>query len=372
MATNNKFRPIHPRLRNTTSSLIWTPSLNCIPPMDKDYVASLDFFNRYLYNNSAVLRYLVPLKKKYKENPKIEARFATHKIHGGEAPPEVYLNVFTKAMREINYHTNFSVVSNDRVRRFLDLGCAPGGFSRWIIKNNPSCTGVGFTLPPELGGFKMEFDSPGQYKYFYQDITDQPQLINYLSNDDERTKSGSLFDLCIAGCIFRYPETDISSYDSRALWSPDRQFLQYSQLLVALTNLQQGGTLILVCNIRAHLYQIEIICSLSCCFEHLVPVKPKHVHAIRSSYYLVAVNYKPKETKKLNLLERLQTAMNLIKNADTNFDFNEPLILNGSHDQILTRWRLFALEHYQPMWEAQATAIEQDLSRVIDAIDNHY
>jgi hypothetical protein len=58
----------------------------------------------------------------------------------------------------------------------------------------------------------------------------------------------------------------------------------------------------LVFSIRAHLFQIEIICSYSCCFERLVSVKPKSVHGIRSSYYLVRVNYKPEEAQKINLL----------------------------------------------------------------------
>ncbi|CAF5074043.1 unnamed protein product, partial [Rotaria socialis] len=59
------------------------------------------------------------------------------------------------AMEEIESNNNICLVSQDRIKHFLDLGCAPGGFSRWIIENNPSCTGLGITLPPDLGGFHM-------------------------------------------------------------------------------------------------------------------------------------------------------------------------------------------------------------------------
>ncbi len=106
--------------RNVTSLHMWTPPSNYIPPMDEDYLASLDFFQRYLYDNSPVLRYLVHLKKIYKEDPKIEACFVERKSSNGQVPHELYLNIYTKNMREIDHHTDYSVVSNGCVKRFLD------------------------------------------------------------------------------------------------------------------------------------------------------------------------------------------------------------------------------------------------------------
>ncbi len=240
------------------------------------------------------------------------------------------------------------------------MGCAPGGFSRWIIKNNPSCTGVGVTLSPEMGGFRMEYNSPGRYEYFYQDITENLDLICCQNNDADRG-IGLQFDLCIAGCVFRDPEKDIINCDTQFLWSRKRQLLRYSQLLIALGNLQEGGTLILVFNLRPYLSQTEIICMLSCCFERLVPVKPKSVHAIRSSYYLVGVNYKRDAAQKLNLLGRLRSALDLVRSIGIDLNFQQPLLLEGTYDQIVKTWGSFVLEHYQIMWETHAKAIEKDL-----------
>jgi hypothetical protein len=170
--------------------------------------------------------------------------------------------------------------------------------------------------------------------------------------------------------MFRNPEMDASNCDAQPLWSRSRQLLRYSQLLIALGNLQEGGTLILVFNLRPHIYQVEIVCLLSCCFERLFPIKPKSVHGIRSSYYLVGVNYKSDVAQKLNILERLRTALDLVRTMDTDWDSQKPLLLEGTDDQIVKQWGSFVLEHYQVMWQAQARAIEQDLSSITKVINN--
>lgn len=358
MATTNTPLYIPPHRRKVALMA----SSNSTLPIDEDFVARADFFGKYLYQSSRALRDLVRAKKLYKEDPQIDARFAERKLNDGKALPEMYLGIYKKAMREIDFHTDFSLISRDRIKRFLDLGCAPGGFSRWILENNPSCTGLGFTLPPALGGFRVEFTSPGRYEYFYRDITDKPELICYQDNVDGTT--GPQFDLCIAGCTYRSTETSTSNWDSVALWSHSRQRLLYCQLLAALTNLQVGGTLIMVCNLGPHISKIEIICLLSYCFEHLLPIKPKTVRGIRSSYYLVGRNYKPEETHKTNLLERLRTAMKTVTTIDTACDLRNPSLLEGSNDQILAKWGPFALRHYEAMWDWQARAIEEDLDSI--------
>jgi hypothetical protein len=367
MATNTSLY-VPPHRRHAASSLMWTPSLFSIPPIDEAFLESLDFFSRHLYTSSIILRYLTHVKNIYKEDPNIEARFVKRRTNICQASSKLFVNVYTKAMREIDYRTDCRLVSNDHVKRFLDLGCAPGGFSQWIIRNNRYCTGVGFTLPPELGGFPMEFDAPGRYTYFYQDITQNSELIGCQNNDDGG--SGPQFDLCIAGCMFRNTETDACNYNSEFRWSRNRHFLRYFQLLAALKNLQEGGTLILVFNIRTHITVTEIICSLSCCFERLIPVKPDNAYAIRSSFYLVGVNYKREKTQKSTFLERLRAALDFIGTVDANWDFQKPLLLEGSQDQILAKWGSFVLEHYQVMWEVQARAIEKDLSAVLKLNNN--
>eukprot|EP00927_Polykrikos_kofoidii_P015883 TRINITY_DN17116_c0_g1_i1.p1 TRINITY_DN17116_c0_g1~~TRINITY_DN17116_c0_g1_i1.p1 ORF type:complete len:539 (+),score=69.17 TRINITY_DN17116_c0_g1_i1:123-1619(+) len=46
------------------------------------------------------------------------------------------------------------------VQSFLDLGCAPGGFSCRLLESFPSAEGFGLTLPIQSGGFPMMFTHP--------------------------------------------------------------------------------------------------------------------------------------------------------------------------------------------------------------------
>jgi hypothetical protein len=74
--------------------------------------------------------------------------------------------------------------------------------------------------------------------------------------------------------------------------------------------------------------------------------------------------------QKLNILERLRTALDLVRTMDTDWDSQKPLLLEGTDDQIVKQWGSFVLEHYQVMWQAQARAIEQDLSSITKVINN--
>jgi len=79
-------------------------------------------------------------------------------------------------MQEIFDHRDFVTLREDLLNcaalagppgalpqpRFLDLGCAPGGFSACLLQDHvlgPASTGYGVSLPPELGGFNLAFFS---------------------------------------------------------------------------------------------------------------------------------------------------------------------------------------------------------------------
>jgi len=76
--------------------------------------------------------------------------------------------------------------------RFLDLGCAPGGFSACLMQDSimgPTSSGLGVSLPPELGGFHMTFSSDRLYLQLQDLMTLQvPDLC--LADDS--------VDICVA------------------------------------------------------------------------------------------------------------------------------------------------------------------------------
>jgi len=74
---------------------------------------------------------------------------------------------------------------------FLDVGCAPGGFSMKTLEENPQALGLGLTLPHYLGGnpvfAELATQVPdAQYRIEYGDLLDTPtfeQLVRTVRNE---------------------------------------------------------------------------------------------------------------------------------------------------------------------------------------------
>ena len=72
----------------------------------------------------------------------------------------------------------FTVDSN---RRFLDIGCAPGGLSRFLC-NSLGWSGRGVSLDPAEGGLELRFvPREGQFKFTYANVA-SPDFIPYMQS----------------------------------------------------------------------------------------------------------------------------------------------------------------------------------------------
>jgi len=91
-------------------------------------------------------------------------------------------------MQEIFDHRDFSTLGEELLNcaanaapygtlpspQFLDLGCAPGGFSAALLQDHmlgPNSIGFGVSLPPQMGGFSMAFASERLYVYLEDMLT---------------------------------------------------------------------------------------------------------------------------------------------------------------------------------------------------------
>lgn len=324
--------------------------------------SKFDFFHLHLQTQSSTLRRLEETCGKYKTDPNIDEFFRQLKTRGNNKPDSAHRWTFYNGMKEINQRVDRFSFDTDQVKCFLDLGAAPGGFSWWLLEKNPSAKGLGITLPPESGGFSMGFEANDRYNFIYKDVLQDPEKIWSQNMVDEVAEPQ--FDLCIAGCMFRWAGMqEPDSEEEKIALSQTRQVLRYSQLLSALLNLQDRGTLILVSKAKPQLSQVEMTCGLKSCFEHIYPIKPERVHAVRSSYYLVGVGYQREKAVETKLIEKLRDASKNLKNISSDWIQKEPMILEGTHESIVNNWTNFALKHYEPMWEIQANAMQQQMDR---------
>eukprot|EP00760_Papus_ankaliazontas_P031655 PhM_4_TR5387/c0_g1_i1/m.11415 len=87
------------------------------------------------------------------------------------------------------------------IRRFLDMGCAPGGLCQAMFEAYPQeedgpIAGTGVTLDPKNGGLKMDFSHP-RLNVRYADVTDAETFIATAVPDaDQRS-----YDFCNAGIV---------------------------------------------------------------------------------------------------------------------------------------------------------------------------
>ncbi|KAJ3091095.1 hypothetical protein HK102_001728, partial [Quaeritorhiza haematococci] len=366
----------------------------------------IDFLHKHLYLTSPLLRELHRAKKEFEADPLVDKMFSNNRAHSVPAAPSprggtVFEKQFYSALEQVDAKTGGTIKAG-RFEKFLDLGAAPGGFSRYLLESNPLAKGVGVTLPAEDGGLPLVIDSspvlsdPTRYKWIARDVTDHPEDIRFDFNEQDpapRSTSVELVDLVVAGCIYRDHETsdpNRSSPPTRDSTIP-RQRLTVSQLLCALLNLSQGGTLVMVSNTKPFLLHIEVLVLLRSLFTQLTPVKPTVLHTVRSSYYLVAAEFDRSKAETDGVFDKLRQALRVIEDhdrrvkdanggAEGHWEQDEesgamastgrgiaiPLILEGSEADIVERSAAFAIDFFSPLWKAQIQALErkrQDLQR---------
>lgn len=179
----------------------------------------------------------------------------------------------------------------------LDLCMAPGGYTASALKYNPAAKAVGITLPPDQGGHQVFLNSPRSTVY-YRDITmfakeygvDKVPVSHpaHASFSDERPFLNQRFDLVFCdGQVLRTHKRP--EYRERT----ETNRLRVSQLILALQRIRPGGTLIMLLHIIEAFDTIELLYRFSQ-FSDIQVFKPARKHAIRSTFYLIAKNVKPK------------------------------------------------------------------------------
>lgn len=213
---------------------------------------------------------------------------------------------FSRAFSDINEQLPNHPFGDDKVKTFLDLGFSPGGFSSWLIDNNPLYRGgLGVTLPDARAtymrpdenrvwdaralrsrNYEMKFGDINQFVEGCIDEGKEPWINLKVHSDTLGIGLGTRhegYDLVIAGA---FPTLEGRIPILR------RAQLALSQLLIVLTNTRLGGSCVMVCNTKTFSWILEIIGVLRRAFESVTALKGKLLHSTRSSCYLVCQRYR--------------------------------------------------------------------------------
>jgi len=263
--------------------------------------------------------------------------------YGTEDFEEGIFKNMIKIMQEIDEHKHLHIISKDiQINYFLDMGCAPGGFSCFVLENstNKNCRGIGITLPPADGGHEI-CKKMNSFKKRWTcnlvDVTTVEPTSQILEFDDGRHP----FELIICDGHFLGVSEEYKIL---------QKILLLSQLVIAFEHLVEGGNLVCKLSMKEEVFYSSVIFMFSKIFENVEVMKYKTCHRIRSSFYVLCFRKKNKQAQ-----EFLPKLHHILKNLkDKGGDktlglFDKELLIMEYGTQLI--------EMYKPLWNFQYDAL---------------
>ena len=154
-------------------------------------------------------------------------------IRAGKGPSyDKYYDFYRKVFGSATGHSR---IFREGSKRFMDIGCAPGGLCAYFIRDL-GWSGVGFTLQIERGGLKVRFKDPN-LQVSYCDMSDLDS-VRYIS---ESVMGMTKFDYINCGVVMGKHQVESIGEDRETTLQILR--VNRNQFLAALKHLAEGGDL---------------------------------------------------------------------------------------------------------------------------------
>lgn len=298
-----------------------------------------------LYTQPATLRLLLKLKHERTKGRGLRKVDSNASINDPQRNLDSR-NQFAKALGEINTQVDRALMD---VKAFLDLGCAPGGFSTWILKNNGGCRGVGVTIGDDHNGWEMNQlgweDVVGCYAFLKGDITD----ATFWPKIEEEVQAIGGCDLIIAGAVFRELESPERDPEGTPEPNSGRTLLQVSQVVLGLRMLQEGGNMLLVMWSKPFPLTLTLLLLLKKTFNRVTTTKGMTLHRKRPSFYLFCEN---RNADISNALKKMEAALDEgLPNAR---DARWLRLLGEDKTGLTSEEEREVLDILEPLWQKEA------------------
>ncbi|KAK2759799.1 hypothetical protein FQN54_002533 [Arachnomyces sp. PD_36] len=347
----------------------------------------------YLLENVPVYPRLVELKEMGHNNPAADAHFELQRQRADNADSrtqDILFKMMIGLGDELHATTGaFQLGDSDdrnQALKVLDLCMAPGGFAVSILKHRPLAQVSGISLPKANGGHKMYVrhgNRDSRVTVQYLDITMLAADLFPTTHGDELPPiltthpRAQDFILDTRPYFATQNKYDIAFCDGQVLRThtpklPHPNFeairLTCSQLVIALTRLKSGGTLIMLLH-RPESWDIARLIQTVDSFSD-GPVrlfKPAKKHASRSSFYLVAKGVQPDSPKAKEAVDMWRrTWLTATLRSGTEYveerleekqrgwsDWENP----GNADEFIKEFGERLVDLATPVWEIQAEAL---------------
>ncbi|KDN45699.1 hypothetical protein RSAG8_04783, partial [Rhizoctonia solani AG-8 WAC10335] len=312
-----------------------------------------------------ILTELIVLRDQGNESKNIDKHFEKEreKSRNDDDVDRSFATAFEKAMENMN-----QAVWIPRTYRFLDLGCAPGGFAQYLLRKNKRAHGIGISLPSEQGGNGLGVTYPdylARYKLHWLDLTtfdlapDIPKPVSHNCPPFPFEAGSRDLVVCDAQWV-------LNPDNLKRPWNWTRLII--SQLLIALRAVSPGGNIFIRLSSVERTLTGRILLAL-CRISNLVrTVKSTRFQAIRSYFYVLAQGVHPQSDEcrwLVSALERLWYTMSFEGESGYGRDItaeDEELITTDG--EMLSEKGLSAIVQLGiPMWEIQYDALCHFLAR---------
>lgn len=254
---------------------------------------------------------LSELKRKGWDDQRMDNHFTQQRHTADTAGPDSPLNdVWFGKMKDIFKEVDAKsgcISLAEQPLNFLDLGCCPGGFSSYILRQNRTATGFGISLNLSKGGHKflLERDLQSRYNILFTDLTyfalGPPSSPSSSASVPSTTPTGLTVDPEYTPLQALPPQIKDRQFsliilDGHLLrnqegvrpWEYDR--LLIAQLVVGLQGIRARGTLVVKLSRPDAVRTAKLLYMLDGLSgpNGLVTCKPRSMHANRGTFYAVA------------------------------------------------------------------------------------
>lgn len=305
----------------------------------------------YFKESSEIFAKLDNLKEKAASDPTIDEHYNNVRTQAKSIQPNTAKTLFNlnllmfKDMVESVSEPIFG--SNTH---FLDICCAPGGFTNYILNNYPDSSGSGITLPSlsQSSGVPPMFEENERFQCIYCDINKLGSSFNL----------GENFDLVLLDGQNNWSNNK-SDYND---FQREAKLLLISQLILGLNHLKKGGIMIVrLCKPEETFYS-TIVYILHSLFLEIQLIKPGSSRVARSLFYMICRNYDP------IILEPIITGLIKVREALKNgidVDDFAQYISSFSAENIIKEFGSSLIQLYDRYWEFMYSTLSESFTRVL-------
>lgn len=282
---------------------------------------------------------------------------------------EYFRQVMRNIAKEMNVATRFTDIRTLRRNephvpplKVLDLCMAPGSFTEEVRQFLPLADMNGISLPLSLGGHKLLLERGPLLKVEFLDITMLAAEMGFTLDDVpsdhpdqnlflfKRPFFGETFDLILCdGNVLRTHQRQ----EYREKMEPTR--LCASQLVFALQHIRTGGNFVMLLHRAETMPVMKIIYAFTKFSASVQLFKPARIHAIRSSFYIVAKGVNPQSEAALRVVEEWKEVWASSTLRFSTWEEEQPT--DDEVEAILAEFGEKFIEICEPMWKIQADAM---------------